>query len=87
MIASQKREELRRNYDAFLQALPDLLPDHEGKYALMRHRSVVAYFDSPREALLSGRARYEDDLFSVQEVTNKTADFGWYSRAPSNLPV
>jgi hypothetical protein len=87
MIEARKFAVLRENYDAFKEALPRLLIGHEGKYALMRDRQVVDYFDTPGEALRSGRARYGDELFSVQEVTNRAADFGWYSRAPADPPL
>jgi hypothetical protein len=87
MVDPHKLAELRRNYDAFTRVLPTLLAEHEGEYALMRHGQVVAYFGTPGGALRSGRERYEDDLFSVQEVTTEKADFGWYSRAPSDRPL
>jgi len=84
MITEQKYSALERNYAAFIRMLPDLLLEHEGQYALMRHGEVIAYFDSAAAALKSGRARYSDDLFSVQVVTSRQADFGWFSRAPDN---
>jgi hypothetical protein len=87
MISYEKRSELRLNYDAFLETLPSVIQDHQGKHALMRHGRIVEYFDSARDALLSGRKQYPDDLFSVQEVTTAKADFGWYSRVPPNPPL
>lgn len=87
MVSQDKLSELRRNYDVFLQALSTLLNDHAGQFVLMRHGEFVAYYDTARDALLSGRSAYDDDLFSVQEVTGARADFGWYSRAPANTPL
>lgn len=84
MVDQRKLSELRHNYEAFARALPTLLPDHEGKYALMRHGRLIDWFDRPGDALRSGRERYEDGLFSVQEATNRVADLGWYSRAPAD---
>lgn len=84
MVSSLKRIELRQNFDVFVRALPTLLSEYEGKYVLMRHGQFIDYFDTPRDAYLSGRSQFNDDIFSVQEITGATADFGWYSRAPSN---
>ena len=50
MVTSQKRSALEENYRAFVRLLPELLPDHEGQYALMRDGQVVQYFTSPRRA-------------------------------------
>lgn len=87
MISQEKDSELKRNYNAFLGALPAVIENHAGEYALMRQGRIVEYFDSARTALLSGRQRYPDELFSVQEVTSAKADLGWYSRVPANPPL
>jgi hypothetical protein len=87
MITEKKQSELHANYRIFAKILPDLLPKYEGKFALMRHGAFIAYFDNPGEALSLGRAQYDDELFSVQEVPVGKADFGWYSRAPGNTPL
>ena len=87
MISDDKHSQLERNYVAFMKVLPTLLPDHSGEYALMRHGAVIEYFHSAVAALSHGRTIYDDDLFSVQEVTTRTADFGWHSRAPVNTPL
>ena len=84
MVPENKLSALKLNYDAFMQRLPELLSDHEGQYALMRDGSIVEYFYSPREALLAGRQRFADDLFSVQEIRRSEADFGWFSRVADN---
>src|SRR5690349_18261387 len=55
MVPESKLSALRLNYAAFMRRLPELLPDHEGQYALMRDGNIVEYFNSPREALLAGR--------------------------------
>jgi hypothetical protein len=84
MVAASKLSALRLNYAAFMQLLPEQLPDHEGQYALMRDGKVIEYFGSPRAALLAGRRQFADDLFSVQEVRKSEADLGWFSRVADN---
>ena len=84
MVSEKKLSALKLNYTAFMQRLPELLLAHEGQYALMRDGNIVEYFCGPREALLAGRQRFADDLFSVQEIRRSEADFGWFSRVPDN---
>ena len=87
MISTRKLYELRQNYDAFMRVLPTLIDDHEGQHVLMRHGEVVDYFDSVRDALTQAGTEFDDDLFSIQEVTSAVADLGWYSRATANPPL
>jgi hypothetical protein len=82
MVTPTKHAEMLKNHDAFMDLLPGFLPDRQGQYALMRGGQIVAWFANPREALLSGRAKFSDDLFSVQEARSAKVDFGWFSRAP-----
>ena len=83
----EKDREIQRNYEAFKKQLPDLLEDHLGKFALMRGGKVVEFFDTPRDALLHGQRTFDDNLFSVQEVTEAKVDLGWFSRAPTHASV
>lgn len=72
--------EVERNYAAFMAKIAGLLRDHrEGQYAVMRHQDVVEFFDSAGDAVKFGNALYEDRLFSVQEVTGKPLDLGYFS--------
>ncbi len=87
MISDRKRDELHRNYEVFMEALPALLPEHEDQFVLMRHGKLIAYFNAVADAVMAGRRNYEDDLFSVQIVRRVAADFGWYSRAPGNETI
>jgi len=83
----EKLAELRSNYAAFRELLPVLLAAHRGEYALLRHGDVIGFYDTLRAALVAGRDAYADDLYSVQEVTDRKADLGWYSRVPIDHPV
>ena len=83
-MTESKLSALKLNYASFIQRLPELLLSHEGQFALMRDGNIVEYFDSPRQALLVGRERFTDDLFSVQEIRGSEADFGWFSRVADN---
>ena len=73
--------EVDNNYAAFQVALPDLLTQYRGKFALMRHEKVEGTFDSLEEAVKFAVSEYADNLFSVQEITDATADQGFFSNA------
>ena len=74
-------EEIRRNFDVFETALPALMKEHARMYALMRHGEFVEFFDTAADANRAGMTLYEDDLFSIQEITNVPIDLGYFSHA------
>ena len=81
MNAETRREkqqaEVDANFAAFKKREPKLLARHTGKFALMKNREVVEFFDSGRDAWNAGQLLYKNDVFSVQEVGARPADFGW----------
>ena len=76
-----RREIARKNYEAFSKKLPELLPAHRGKFALMRDGEVTEFFDTAGDAYLAGQKLYPDGAFSVQEVTDVPVDLGFFSHA------
>lgn len=80
-MQSEKSKAIVENYEAFVAMLPLLLQEQCGKYALMRDRSVVDFFDSASEAQLTGKRDFADGKFSVQKVEEKAIDLGFYSHA------
>lgn len=74
-----KITEVDRNFEAFQQELPELLKTHPGKFVVLRKKEAVAFFDTFRDAMIYGTKTYQDELFSVQEVTDKALDLGWFS--------
>ncbi len=73
--------EVDRNYEAFKKLLPELLSSHAGKFAVLRDEKVVDFFDSLADAVRFAHAKFGDDNFSVQEVTSKNVNLGYYSYA------
>jgi hypothetical protein len=65
------QDEVERNLRMFEAHLPQLLMFYRGKYVLLRHETIIATFDTGRDAYLAGRLLYEDQLFSFQEVVDK----------------
>lgn len=80
-MSDLKREQLEQNYAAFMKELPQIVQAHSGKFALMHDGKIVQYFDTARDAFLAGQAIYPDGLFSVQHVTEKPIDLGFFSHA------
>ncbi|MGQ0527583.1 MAG: hypothetical protein ACT4OY_06090 [Alphaproteobacteria bacterium] len=80
--AIEKQQEIDQNYEAFLEILPSLMKTQAGKFVIMRHKKTVEFFDTARDAMIYASNEYKDDLFSVQEVTDKVVDLGWISYAP-----
>ena len=72
------------NFEAFQLVLPQILIAHHGKAALMRNRQVEEIFPTAVEAILEGKRRYPDRLFSVQTVEKpQIAELGWFSHIQS----
>ncbi len=48
----------------------------------MHNKEAVKFFDTARDAMIYAAEKYKDNIFSVQEVTEKAVDLGWFSHAP-----
>ena len=79
MDMERQRQEVDRNYDIFMRQLSELLPEHRDQYALMRDGQIVGFFDKPGEANRVGVERFQDGIFSIQEVTDEPIDLGFFS--------
>lgn len=84
MAKSEKQEKQKaidRNYEAFKGLLPGLLETHPGKFVVMRDGKVIETFDTVRDAMVFGTKKFDDGLFSVQEITDTAVDLGFFSHA------
>ncbi len=79
MNAERQKLEVDRNYDAFVRQLAIILKCHKDQLALMRDGEVVGFFDTPGGAYRAGTERYDDGIFSIQEVTDEPIDLGFWS--------
>lgn len=76
------REQIENNYKVFQAQLPSLVSSHRGKFALMRDGKIIEFFDTARDAYVTGQRMYASDLlFSVQEVAETPIDLGFFSHA------
>ena len=84
MSTNQKiQQEVDQNYEAFQGLLPELMQTSHGKWALLHNKEVEAVFDTAIDACVAGEKLYPNKLFSVQEITERIVDLGWYSHAVS----
>ena len=75
-----QQQEVDQNCEAFKKILPQLMESGDlNRFALMQNREVMACFDTSRDAMLAGRKLLNGKPFSVQEVTDKSVDLGYYS--------
>ena len=65
---SNQQSEVNHNYEAFMKQLPELMPTHGGKFALMHDGKIVEFFDTARDAFVAGQALFKHHCFSIQEV-------------------
>ena len=76
--AAQERE-VDANYRAFKALEDGLSQELDGKYALLREREIIGFYDDAIAAYEAGLRLYPDRRFSMQEVRAKPLDFGWFS--------
>jgi len=84
MDQARQKVEVDQNYDAFTRALSGILRRHKGQYALMRDGKIVEFFDRPGAANVAGCERFEDAVFSIQEVTDEPIDLGFWSHVAAD---
>ena len=79
--------EINKNYKVFEGQLPDLMNSQPGKFALMRNKKIMQFFDSAGDAMIYAEAQYSDGLYSIQKITVRTTDLGYFSHAVHLRPV
>ena len=87
MAEDTRIRELEDNYKAFEKLMPTFRAPDNGKYVLMRHGKQVNIFDSAKDAVIYAEAQFPDGMYSVQQVTNKIVDLGYFSHAMPNRAV
>ena len=81
MTKHTQQEEVDRNYEAFKRMLSSLMESDQGRFALLHNGELVACFDTNRDAVQAGEKLLEGKLFSVQKITGKPIDLGYFSHA------
>ena len=58
-----------------------MLKTHKGKFALIKDKEIIGFYDLIGDANKEGMSKYPDENFSIQEVTEDIIDLGFYSHA------
>lgn len=81
MSANAVEAEVAANYDMFQRSFAEIAGAHRGEFALLRHRSIVDFYPTLKDAYAEARRRFDDELFSIQQVDDRPEDFGLWSHA------
>lgn len=77
----KQKEQVELNFKVFAKKLPELIKVQMNKYALMRDGEIIEIYNSWEDAYKTGLRFYEDELFSIQKITNSSVDLGFFSHA------
>ena len=75
------QKEIDANLEYFQKELPNIDSANQGKFALLRHKKIIGFYDTVMDAVTAGNTAYSDQIFSVQQVTEEAADLGFFSHA------
>jgi hypothetical protein len=81
LAMTDRRKEIKENFEFFQHELSKLLPAYRDKFALLRHKKIVGYYETVSDAVGAANSLYSDHIYSVQQVTDAAADAGFYSHA------
>lgn len=78
-MSEAQRQQIDQNYDAFQRMRGALLAEHRHEHVLIRHRELIDFYATAGDAYRDGLRRFDDGLFSIQEVTDEPIDLGFWS--------
>jgi len=82
MKTRTQQEEVDRNYKVFKNdLLEDLIKTDRGRFALLHNAKLIACFDTNRDAQEAGSKLIEGKPYSIQKITNRAVDLGYFSHA------
>ncbi len=78
-----KQKEVDDNFSAINKLIDEQKIPLEmyGKYALMKDKEIKGYYSTWNDAYQAGSLKYEDKLFSIQQIITDVVDLGYYSHA------
>ena len=80
-MSGRLQAEVDANFEAFKKLLPGIIENERNRWALMKNKKCIAFYDTARDAQSAGNGQFADGIFSVQEVTDSVIDLGWFSYA------
>jgi Family of unknown function (DUF5678) len=80
-MSQSVREQVDKNYEAFVSMLPNIIAQYRNKYALMKDGQIIGYYSTLEDAYMTANKFYPNELYSVQKVTDVPIDLGFFSHA------
>ena len=79
----KQQAEVDKNFSIFQEKIKEGSIEHSlfGKFALMKGGEIIDCFNTWEDANKAGLIAYPDKLFSIQEVSDKIVNLGYYSYA------
>ena len=84
IIKSKKINSLEKEIDAFMEQLPLMLKQHEGKYVVFSGENHLKFWDSYESALREGYKKFGLIPFLIRRVSREYELFGKYGK-PLNI--
>jgi hypothetical protein len=81
MSKKERQTEIDQNLEFFMEKLPNLLNDHKNRYVLLNNKNIVGIYDTIRDAQTTGDKLFQDQLYSIQKVSEVAMDLGFFSHA------
>jgi hypothetical protein len=76
-----RQEEVDRNFEFFSKELSNLIIDHRDRYALLRDGKITGIYDTFMDAQTAATQLFDDEIYSIQKITEAIGDLGFYSHA------
>lgn len=80
-MSENPQQAIERNYAWFLGQLSTLLPDQQGRYALIHDQHLIGLFDTPEEAERQGELQFPNAIYSIQPVEDYAIEMGYFAYA------
>ncbi len=76
MTKLEHEKEVKDNYEFFKKEEPKFKRLYSGKYALLRKKKIIAFYDTVGDADTTGTTFFKDQLFSIQKVNERPLNLG-----------
>ncbi len=79
MTKLEHEKEVKDNYEFFKKEEPKFKRLYSGKYALLRKKKIIAFYDTVGDADTTGTTFFKDQLFSIQKVAGNPLQYRIHS--------
>lgn len=80
-MSAERSYSQEADYNSFLEQLPDLLKEHEGKVVVIHNCNLVDFYDTMEQAVEAGNQKFGVERFIAQDVIREDPEITSYSLA------